>query len=106
MICKGCGKDAELRLGFCFDCATAGEERAARRNVVQHLMKGLQNLWLRNGNARFDFKWAWERLTRTGNYAPNGEFAYLGLFKERRRWFSRSKFNDANAPNQRPQPRD
>lgn len=88
MRCAGCGRDEELRLGFCFDCATAGEERAARRTVLQHVAKGLRNLWNRNSNACFDFKWAWERLTRTGDYARNGEFAHFGLFKEpRRRWF-------------------
>lgn len=87
MICAGCGKDDELRLGFCFDCATAGEENAARRTVAQHLLKGLKNLCRGNDNARFDFGWAWERLTRTGDYARNGAFAYMGLFKERRHWW-------------------
>ena len=89
MICHGCGKDEELRLGFCFDCASAGEERAARRTVLQHLAKGFRHLWIGSDNARFDFRWAWERFTRTGDYARNGEFSYLDLFKERRRWWFR-----------------
>lgn len=87
MICKGCGKDDELRLGFCFDCASAGEERAARRTVLQHLARGFSNLVKRSPNAKYDFKWAWERLTQTGDYARNGAFAYLGLFKTKRQFF-------------------
>lgn len=68
-------KDVETRMGCCFDCATRGEDRAARRTVVQHIGKGLLNVARgRWGNARFDFRWSWERLTRTGDYAPNGYF--------------------------------
>lgn len=73
--CRGCGKHDDLRLGFCFDCADAGERRAAHRSVAQHVGKGLRHLaQQRWTNARIDFSWAWERLTRTGDYAPGGEF--------------------------------
>jgi hypothetical protein len=77
MICAGCGKDEDCRFGFCFDCATAGEERAARRTVLQHLSRGFKNLSTGSNNARFDFQWAWERLTRTGDYAPDGAFTII-----------------------------
>ncbi len=74
--CNFCGTaDSELRAGCCFDCATKGEERAARRTVVQHIRKAATNA--RKGywdNARIDLRWAWERLTRTGDYAPDGYF--------------------------------
>jgi hypothetical protein len=74
MKCDHCGKDDELRFGCCWDCASAGEARAARRTVLQHLSSAYRNLWRRNGNAKYDIKWAWERLTKTGDYAPNGYF--------------------------------
>jgi hypothetical protein len=70
MVCAGCDNDDELRMGFCFNCASAGEERALRRTVVQHCLRGLRNL--RPGHfwkSRIDFSWAWERLTKTGDYA-------------------------------------
>ena len=74
--CNFCGsKDSDLRMGCCFDCATSGEERAARRSVRQHLAKAFTNA--RKGfwdNARIDLRWAFERLTRTGDYAPDGYF--------------------------------
>lgn len=71
--CAGCGQDDELRMGYCFDCASAGEERALRRSVPGHLAKALWNAArCRWGNARIDLAWAWERLTRTGDYAPGG----------------------------------
>lgn len=73
--CNSCGRPKDLRLGFCFDCATEGEQRAARRTVLQHAAKGvghaLRGYWT---EARFDFAWAWERLTQTGDYAPGGYF--------------------------------
>lgn len=74
--CASCGSTDELRMGHCFDCAMRGEERAAHRAVAQHLGHGL---W-RALRGRFDFAtktdfvWAWERLTKTGDYAPGGEF--------------------------------
>jgi hypothetical protein len=82
MVCVGCGAEDDLRLGFCFDCATAGEERAARRTVLQHICKGVWNFVRgRFWQARFDFTWAWGRLTKTGDYASNGEFVRRGIEK-------------------------
>jgi hypothetical protein len=73
--CRGCGHEDDLRLGFCFDCADAGERRAAHRSVAQHVQMGLRHVGQRRWtNARIDFSWAWERLTRTGDYSPGGEF--------------------------------
>lgn len=76
MICNGCGRDEDCRCGYCFDCATAGEERAAKRTVWQHICKGIGHLfggW--RTEARIDFRWAFERLTGTGDYDPRrGEF--------------------------------
>jgi hypothetical protein len=77
MKCIGCGKDDELRLGFCWDCASEGEARAARRSVLQHLAKALSHIG--QTNFRYDIKWAWERLTRTGDYAPGGYFHSFGI---------------------------
>lgn len=74
MKCFRCGADDELRFGCCWDCATAGETRAAKRTVVQHLGCMFSNLRKRNGNAKYDMKWAWARLTKTGDYAPGGYF--------------------------------
>lgn len=79
MKCTGCGKDDELRLGFCWDCANGGEARAAKRIVRQHLAKAWRNV--RQGrwaNVRYDLKWAFERLTRTGDYAADGYFDSQG----------------------------
>lgn len=74
-ICKGCGKDEELRLGFCFDCASKGEERAAKRTVEQHLEHALNEINKGNKeNARYDIQWALQRLTLTGDYADGGTF--------------------------------
>lgn len=74
--CAGCGNADELRRGFCFDCAMAGEERAARRTVLRHLGHGLWRVMRGHFGfgTRMDFVWAWERLTKTGDYAPGGEF--------------------------------
>lgn len=73
--CLFCGVDEELRLGCCWDCANSGEMRAAKRTVAQHLAKAIDNLrrcrWF---NAKCDLRWAWERFTRTGDYATNGYF--------------------------------
>lgn len=80
--CFGCGASRDLRGGFCFDCASAGEARAARRTVVQHICVGFRNLRKRNGCAKYDFQWAWERLTKTGDYAPGGYFAAFGISTE------------------------
>lgn len=76
--CNFCGReDTDLRMGCCFDCATAGEARAAKRTVVQHLVTGVKNTLKGNWfSAQCDFSWAWERLTRTGDYQPGGYFDY------------------------------
>jgi hypothetical protein len=79
--CKYCGAATDdLRFGCCFDCATKGEIRAAKRTVLQHLAKGVWHLvrgfrW----EAKTDCKWAWERLTRTGDYTPDGYFDREGI---------------------------
>lgn len=73
--CATCGRWDDLRLGCCFDCADKGERRAAHRTVMQHIAKGVRHVARRRWtNARIDFSWAWERLTRTGDYKPGGEF--------------------------------
>jgi len=75
MICNCCGRDDDCRMGICFDCATAAEIRASKRSVLQHVGKALGHL--RRGDftfARISLAWAWERLTKTGDYAPGGEF--------------------------------
>lgn len=75
MICHGCGKDDELRLGFCFDCASSGEARAAKRTVVQHIAKAATLLPKRKWEfAWFEATWAWQRLWRIGDYADGGTF--------------------------------
>lgn len=79
MICHYCGEDDELRFGCCWDCASAGEAKAAKRTVCQHLTQMFRNLWRRNGNAKYDLKWACERLTKTGDYAPGGYFEREGI---------------------------
>ena len=74
-ICRICNNQEELQLGICFDCAFQGEERAARRTVFQHLRKAFFNL--RHSYfqyVRFDLTWAWQRLTRAGDYTKNGYF--------------------------------
>lgn len=77
MNCSTCGvEESDLRFGVCFDCASRGEETAARRTVMQHVTRGVWNI--RRGCwffAKYDFLWAWERLTKTGDYAKGGEFS-------------------------------
>lgn len=75
--CNYCGKDDDdLRMGCCWDCASEGEARAARRTVLQHLGQACRNIWAGNFCVvRVDLRWAWERLTKTGDYAPDGYFA-------------------------------
>lgn len=74
--CAKCGREEELRLGYCFNCVSEGERRAAKRTVWQHFLKGLSKLHQpkRLWQIRYDWQWAWERLTRTGDYAPGGVF--------------------------------
>lgn len=80
MKCTCCGNDDELRLGVCFDCASAGEAKAAKRTVDQHLRMALHNLSVGyTENARFDIQWAIERFTGTGDYAEGGYFDRRGI---------------------------
>lgn len=75
--CKGCRKYDDLRMGYCFDCADAGERRAAERTVLQHITEGAGQFGRGyRTEARISFQWAWERLTRTGDYKPGGEFEH------------------------------
>lgn len=75
MICRACKKqDDDLRFGICFDCALAGEKRSACRTVTQHILRGMKNLIKNSDNYKFDLKWAWERLMRTGDYKRGGIF--------------------------------
>lgn len=80
MICKGCGSNTELRLGFCFVCASKGEQRSAQRTVRQHLRKAMHNARIKRWDyVRYDLSWAWQRLTRTGDYAKRGYFEEMGV---------------------------
>lgn len=85
--CKKCGRDEETRIGYCFDCASAGDERMAKLTVTQHTKKAVEYL-RRSRNkavpqdmrdefqwrANTHFHWAYERLSRTGAYARGGTF--------------------------------
>lgn len=76
MACTVCGcGDDDLRMGVCFDCATDGDIRLAKRSTLQHWRHGVasvfQCVWWR---ARMDFKMGWERIWRTGEYAPGREW--------------------------------
>jgi hypothetical protein len=76
MNCCCCGRDDETRGGVCFECASDAEFQAAQRNVLGHLASAVtrasRGQW---SCARIDVSWAWERLTRTGDYKPGGYFA-------------------------------
>lgn len=78
--CSRCRETKELRFGFCFECANAGEIVAAKRTVIGHLKQSAVQLRCgRFFNARCAAKWAWERITRTGDYAPGGYFERQGI---------------------------
>ncbi len=80
--CVGCGRDEELRGGWCFDCATMGERKAANMTVWQHLAMAFANARQRRFDyATFDLRWAWQRLTRTGDYRRGGYFEREGHFR-------------------------
>lgn len=73
--CTRCGKDDELRLGICFDCADTGESNAASRSVIQHLSKAVRNATQRKWEyAWYDLTWAWQRANRSGDYKAGGYF--------------------------------
>lgn len=71
--CRTCGKEAELRLGACWECANAGELRRARLSPVAHLLSAIKNVSRRRFDyAKYDLRWAYGRLTNTGDYRPGG----------------------------------
>lgn len=77
MTCRYCLRDSgnDIRMGCCFQCANAGELRAARRTVLQHLRQAVHNLSnLRFEDAWFEVVWAWQRVTLTGDYKRGGYF--------------------------------
>ena len=77
--CRKCGRDEELRGGFCFDCATAGEIRSAKRTVFQHIGNAIHNICIGNRHWLTEFQWAWERMTKTGDYSKDGYFDSQGI---------------------------
>lgn len=73
--CLECGVDRDLREGICFDCASAAERRAAKRSVLRHLWASVSAFTSGDAvSSRIFAKWAWERLTGTGDYAVGGTF--------------------------------
>ena len=74
--CRVCASPAsELRAGVCWDCASSAESVVAARSVLGHVLSCLKHVVSRRwAYARFDAQWAWERLTRTGDYKPLGRF--------------------------------
>ncbi len=75
MACLTCGEPRDLRGGFCFDCASAAEERAYRSSISAHLCRAFRHLRAREWReARYRLSWAFERLTKTGDYTPGGYF--------------------------------
>jgi hypothetical protein len=79
MKCLGCGKDDDLALGYCYDCAHNGERRLACRTVCQHMAKGITHAFKRQWwYARLDFKLAFQRLLRIGDYKRGGYFDWQG----------------------------
>jgi NMD protein affecting ribosome stability and mRNA decay len=66
MSCQVCGSgDDDLRMGVCFDCATEGDIRLAKKSTLQHWAHGVASI--------FQGVW-WERIWRTGEYAPGREW--------------------------------
>lgn len=77
--CVVCNEETgDTRYGVCFDCATEGDIRLGSRSVLQHVRHALGALF--RGNrwmAWIDFKCAWERLWRIGEYAPGRDWEEL-----------------------------
>lgn len=75
-VCQGCTDD--LRFGVCFDCATEGDIRLGKRSTLSHWLHGIGHTltgpWWK---ARTDFKCGWERIRRSGDYAPGREWGAL-----------------------------
>ena len=77
--CIFCGRHEELRMGVCFDCAMSGESKSAKRTVLGHLKQSLKNIKRRRWDyVRYDLTWAFQRLTRSGDYATGGYFDQQG----------------------------
>jgi len=76
MTCRVCGDPTnDLRMGVCFDCATEGDIRLAKRSTIQHWIHGFKALCYRDWViAKMDFRIGWERIWRTGEYAPGREW--------------------------------
>ena len=68
VLCRA--RDKNLRNDICFDCATKAENKALERNVFQHIIQALYNVYrLQFYYAKIDLEWAWERFTNTGDYS-------------------------------------
>lgn len=75
MPCHACERDEELRRGFCFDCCNIAERLACKRSTWRHLVSFIGHVLRRKWeNAQIDIRWAWGRLTNTGDYRPGGYF--------------------------------
>lgn len=61
-------------LGVCWECADTEEAKLARRTVIEHLRSALTLRRKPRYERYIDLAWAWERLTKSGDYAPNGRF--------------------------------
>ena len=80
MKCKFCGREGELRFSCCFDCASRGEERLAKRTVIQHVVVGFRQIFRgRRDYARIEFSLAFQRMFRIGDYAEAGYFDWEGI---------------------------
>lgn len=78
MTCRVCNsKTDDLRGGVCFDCATEGDIRLAKRSTLQHWTHALgaafHGVWWM---AKMDVRMGWERIWRTGEYAPGREWEH------------------------------
>jgi hypothetical protein len=75
MKCSYCGKEEETRLGACWECATEGDIRLAKRGFLEHWFRAAVHLLLGARDlAKLDFKLGWHRIWRTGEYAPGREW--------------------------------
>jgi hypothetical protein len=75
MACDICKKKGDTRFGVCIDCASLAEEKAAKRTVIQHLKKCWANFKSKKYTyAKYDLRWAFQRLFLIGDYAKDGIF--------------------------------
>ncbi len=73
--CNICNKEKDLRFGYCLSCAMSGEERSAKRTVIQHLKRAWINFKAKRYEyLGYDLRWAWQRFSRTGDYETGGYF--------------------------------